>query len=380
MKVANFLKKKDTLMIFSGIMGLGLAVVIQIFSSQMVKFEKTPQLMAEMLTGPNSLVSIVGRTYYPSIMATKGILEINSSSGIINAVLFLGISVLLVLLLLYAMSNAYFNSNIGIDEVKKATKKYSESDFKSDLKKKSILSALTLREIKLMNREPIFLLNGPLVIVIMPLIIGLMMFIQKDQMGELFSAISKASGATYYATLAVAGIGMFLGVTGTPSSSAISREGKAFMTIKAMPVRPKEYMNTKLIHSIIIGIIASLMSCLLGYAIVKLPLVNCLIAFVMSNLLMLPIFLAGLFIELKWPKLLWDNPVKAMKQNINVMAVVLGEMFILLPILALLVIFVLKNNSTLSYIVLAAVPGIASVILYKLMIKYAEKRFYEIEI
>jgi ABC-2 type transport system permease protein len=122
------------------------------------------------------------------------------------------------------------------------------------------------------------------------------------------------------------------------------------------------------------------MSCLLGYVIVRLPLINCIIAFVISNLLMLPIFLAGLFIELKWPKLLWDNPVKAMKQNINVMAVVLGEMFILLPILALLVIFVLKNNSTLSYIVLAAVPGIASVILYKLMIKYAEKRFYEIEI
>jgi hypothetical protein len=69
-----------------------------------------------------------------------------------------------------------------------------------------------------------------------------------------------------------------------------------------------------------------------------------------------------------------------MKQNINVMVVVLGQMFILLPMLALLVIFVLKNNSTLSYVVLAAVPGIASVILYSLMIKYAEKRFYEIEI
>lgn len=379
MKFANFLKKKDTIMILSGVLGIGFAIVIQIFSSKMVNFEQNPNAMAEVFTDPNGMISRVGSAYYPSIMATKGILEINSAAGIINLLLFAAISVLLVMLLLNLMSGAYLNSNIGSDEVKKANKKLSDVEFKSEFKKKSSLSSLTMREIKLMNREPIFFMNGPMVIILMPLIIGIMFFIQRESMGGLFETINKISAATYYITLAVAGIGMFLGVTGTPSSSAISREGKAFMQIKAMPVDPKTYMDAKLLHSVIIGIIASLVACILGYVLVDLPIINCIIAFVISNLLMLPIFILGLLIDLKWPKLLWDNPVKAMKQNLNVMIIVLGEMFIMLPILVLLIVFLLKNR-ILGYVGLTLIPGILAIVLYNLLVKYSKKRFYEIEV
>lgn len=379
MKFANFLKKKDTLMILSGILGIGFAVVIQIFSGSMVNFEQNPEAMMEVFTAPNGLISMVGSSYYPSIMATNGILEINSLPGITNLVLFALVSVLFVVLLLVAMSKAYLNSNIGSDEVKKSGKKLSDVEFKSEFRKKSSLSSLTMREIKLMNREPIYLMNGPMVIILVPLILGVMFFVQKDNMAGLFEQINKVSSATYYITLAVAGIGMFLGITGTPSSSAISREGRAFMQIKAMPVNPKTYIDAKLLHSIIIGVIASFVACILGYALVNLPVVNCIMAFVISNLLMLPIFIFGLLIDLKWPKLLWDNPVKAMKQNMNVMIVVLGEMFIMLPIYVLMIIFVLKNQ-VLGYIGLTLIPAVLSIVLYILLTRYAKKRFYEIEV
>ncbi|MDF2672371.1 MAG: hypothetical protein K0R09_636 [Clostridiales bacterium] len=379
MKFANFLKKKDAIMILSGVLGIGFAVAIQIFSSQMVNFEQNPEAMLEVFTAPNGLVSLMGRVYYPSVLATNGILNISSMTGIINLFLFAGISVLVVVLLINLMSGAYLNSNIGSDEIKQKNKKLSAAQFKSEFKKKSSLSSLTMREIKLMNREPIYLMNGPMIIILMPLIIGVMLFIQKDNMVGLVNEINKISSATYYITLAVAGIGMFLGVTGTPASSAISREGKAFMQIKALPINPKVYMDAKLLHSVIIGALASIMACILGYIIVNLPIINCIIAFVISNLIMLPIFIAGLLIDLKWPKLVWDNPIKAMKQNINVMIVVLGEMFIMLPILAVLIIFVLKNE-VVGYLGLTLIPGILSIVLYSLLKRYTQKRFYEIEV
>lgn len=379
MKFANFLKKKDAIMILSGVLGIGFAIAIQVFSSRMVNFEQNPDAMMQAFTAPNGLISIVGGAYYPSIMATKGILETTTVFGIVNLVLFAVISVLLAALLLVLMSEPYLNSNIGSDEVKKSNKKLNDIQFKSELKKKSSLSSLTMREIKLMNREPIYFMNGPMVIILMPLILGVMFFVQKDNMAGLFNQINKLSSATYYMTLAVAGIGMFLGVTGTPSSSAISREGKGFMQIKSMPINPREYMEAKLLHSIIIGIIASIVACILGYIIVNLPITNCIIAFVISNLLMLPVFILGLLMDLKWPKLLWDNPVKAMKQNINVMIVVLGEMFIMLPIYALLIIFVLKNE-VMGYAGLTLVPAILSAVLYSILMKYTNKRFYEIEV
>jgi ABC-2 type transport system permease protein len=373
------MKKKDTMMILSGLLGIGLAMAIQLFSSSMVKFEKNTLLMAQSFTAPNGLVSVVGKTYYPAIMATKGIINSGSAAGIVNLLLIAGISVLLTVLLIYSMSGVYFNSNIGSDEVKKETKKYNESEFKEKLRGKTSLMSLLSREIKLMNREPIYLLNGPMIILIMPLMFGMIFLIQKDNMTELTSQIDKITSATYYITLAVAGMGMFLGITGTPTSSAISREGKGFMQIKAMPMSPRDYINAKLLHGIIIGVLAALMSCALGYFLVSLPLVNCVIAFVISNLIMIPIMIAGLLIDLKWPKLLWDNPVKAMKQNVNVMVVVLGEMFVVLPVLGLLIYFLLREPSY-GYLVLIAFPTVASVILYAFLMKFGEKRFYDIEI
>lgn len=379
MKFANFLKKKDTIMILSGVLGIGFAIVIQIFSGSMVNFERDPQAMMEMFTSPNGLISIVGSTYYPSIMATKGMLNAGSLSGILNLLLLALISVLFVVLLLTAMSKAYLNSNIGSEEVKKSSKKLSDVQFKSEFRKKSTLSSLTMREIRLMNREPIYLMNGPMVIILMPLIFGVMFIVQKQNFALLLNELGKIPSATYYTTLAIAGFGMFLGVTGTPSSSAVSREGRAFMQIKAMPVNPKTYMDAKLLHSIIIGVIASAVSCLLGFVIINLPIMNCLLAFVISNLLMLPIFIFGLMIDLRWPKLLWENPVKAMKQNTNVMIVVLGEMFVLLPIYALMIIFVLKNELV-GYAGLTLIPAVLSFILYSLLVRFAKKRFYEIEV
>lgn len=379
MKFASFLKKKDTIMILSGALGVGFALVIQVFSGNMVNFERNPQAMMEMFTSPNGLVSIVGSIYYPSIMATKGMLNADSFVGILNLLLLVLISVLIVVLLLTAMSKAYLNSNIGSDEVKKSSKKLSDVQFESEFRKKTTLSSLTLREIRLMNREPVYLMNGPMVIVLMPLIFGVMFLVQKQNFAPLLAELGKIPSATYYITLAVAGFGMFLGVTGTPSSSAVSREGRAFMQIKAMPVNPKTYMDAKLLHSIIIGVIASAVSCILGFVIVKLPIMNCILAFVISNLLMLPTLIFGLIIDLRWPKLLWDNPIKAMKQNTNVLILVLGEMFVLLPVYALMIIFVLKNE-VVGYTSLILIPAVLSFILYSLLTRFAKKRFYEIEV
>lgn len=378
MKFASFLKKKDAIMILSGVLGIVLAVGIQIFSSNMTKFETNPDAMRQAFTSPNGMIGLVGRTYYPSVMATKGILEHGTVAGIVNILLFVVISVALVALLLVAMSKAYLNSNIGSDEVKKSSKKLSKEEFKTKLKKQSSLASLTMREIKLMNREPIFFMNGPMTIILMPFIIGVMFFVQRENMAGLFEQIQKVSSATYYVTLAVAGIGMFLGITGTPSSSAFSREGKAFSQIKAMPINTKDYIDAKVLHSVIIGVIASIVACILGYVITKLPITNLILAFVIANLLMLPVILIGLLIDITWPKLVWDNPIKAMKQNINVMVVVLSEIFIVAPVLVILVILLLRN-SLIGYLVLTILPAIVSILLYVLLIKYGKKRFYEIE-
>lgn len=379
MKFGNFLKNKDVMMIFTGFIGIAFAIAIQFFSRSMTDMSKNPMMMVDKIQSPNGLVSIVGKIYYPSIIATRGILGYNTLSGWLNIFFLIIISIFAVLLLIYIMSGYYFRSNLGSEEVRKSKKKLDSSTMKQELKRRSTLGSMVLREIRLMNREPVYFLNGPLVILLMPFIIISIVLIQGENFGDLTKKLYEIKNGVYYLTLALCGGGVFLGLTGTPSSSAISREGKAFMQLKSMPINPIDLINAKLIHGIIIGAIGSLVTCVMAYFIIELPMLNYVIAFIISIIIMLPVLIGSLMVELRWPKLTWDDPIKAMKQNINVVVMVLGEMFIYIPLIGFIA-YKFLENPTVGYVILFTVPLIISSVLYRLLIKYSQKRFYQIEI
>jgi ABC-2 type transport system permease protein len=99
---------------------------------------------------------------------------------------------------------------------------------------------------------------------------------------------------------------------------------------------------------------------------------------VLSLLLSSPVIIGSVLLELKWPKLLWDNPQKAMKQNINAVVPTLFAMF-LIPALLFLAYYILRTQ-ILTYIVILLLNIIISAALYIIVISYAKTRFYEIEI
>lgn len=380
MKFANFVKNKDTMMLVSGFLAIAFALGIQMFSKVMINIEKNPGLIVEKMTSPNGLVAVTGRIYYPSIIATNAMIDYNSISGLVNLFIFLVISSAVAVLLLTSMSKNYYNSNLGSDEVKKKERRYSEKQMKEKLKRKGTLISLLQRERRLMNREPVYLINGPLSILIMPLILGGVFIIQKDTMEGIKGLVNSFGGnANYYLTILIAGLSAFMAMTGNPSSSSVSRDGKSFMFIKSLPIRPEDYVNAKLLHAGEISALAGIVTCILTYFIFKLPLLNYVLAFIISNLVVMPMIIIGVLVDISWPKLGWDDPVKAMKQNFNVVIVLLPAMFIILPLLGLLVYFFLKQPLY-GYSALIFIPLVLSIVLYKILIAYAKKRYYNIEV
>jgi ABC-2 type transport system permease protein len=377
MRAGSVFRKKDFTMIMTGVIAIIFAFGIQYLMQTMVKVSADPSVMLEKLTSPNGLVSIAGKIYYPSLWATYGIVDGLSASGIVNLLVYIVISFMVFALLITSMSNIYAESIVGSQEVTKS-KKYTQGQLKEKLKSKSIFSTLINREIRLMNREPVYLINGPLIILFIPAIFAFVFFLQKGELSKAFGSIGNIENAAYYITLAIAGVSVFLGTAVNITSTCISREGKAFDLLKSMPVEPKKIIAAKLIHGLIFGALASLMCIMIGFFAFKISFVNLLLAFIKAILVMLPILIAGILIELSWPKLLWDNPQKAMKQNLNGVIIILGSMCVV-PLMGYLVFTFLKTPA-LGYTVLIIIPLIISVTLYKLLMKYGDSRYYDIEV
>lgn len=376
MRAGSVFRKKDFTMIMTGVIAIIFAFGIQYLIQSMVKISANPQLMVEKLTAPNGLVSIAGKIYYPSVWATYGIVNSSSLNGLINLIVFIVVSLSIVVILISAMSNVYATSIVGSQEVKKS-RKYTEGELRGKLKGQGMFFTLLNREIKLMNREPVFFLNGPLVILLMPAIIGFVFFLQRDEMSKSFGSILNINNASYYITLIIAGVSVFLGVSVNITSTCISREGKAFDLIKSMPIEPKKYIMVKLIHGLVFGTLAAIICSVIGMIALNVALTDGIIAIVIAMVLMTPILICGIFLELMSPKLLWDNPQKAMKQNMNGVIIIFGGMFIV-PLIGFLT-YKYLNVPLYGYLILIIVPLVLSVVLYKALIKYGTKRFYEIE-
>ena len=85
-------------------------------------------------------------------------------------------------------------------------------------------------------------------------------------------------------------------------------------------------MGAKLIHGSIFGILGTLMSLLIGFFLLKLNIMQAGLAFLIGIVLSELLNILGLYIDTVNPQLRWENPVAALKQNINAVIVILSEM------------------------------------------------------
>ena len=113
-------------------------------------------------------------------------------------------------------------------------------------------------------------------------------------------------------------ISLFLSSTNAITSTSISREGKNLFIIKYIPVSYADQLTAKLLSGIIMSTVAIIMPLLIGEILIKPPVYLPIIILIFSIPAIVFISIIGILIDLNFPKLNWDNEVKAVKQNFNV--------------------------------------------------------------
>lgn len=380
MRSFRFVKNKDRMKTISGIaamaMAIGFNIVIQKFSGKLGNPEDMMRLLQQ---GNNSLLSksqdifIINRfmtmalTNYRELLVSFGSIAL----AIAGAAAFIG-------LFLYIGEKFYFKGVIGLTESAPARRPSGDAAKRNLYKKLSALSAFRAKELKLLFRSPVYFLNCILMNFLWPVFILIPFFAGGEELGDIgeLAKYLEDPNILPYIFAGAAGTALFVCASNMISSTAISREGKNLYVSKYLPVDYKTQINAKAQTGMLMGLIGMLMAFLVLWFVFSFPLYLILLAFLVSLPCIIFINYAGIMIDLKFPKLNWDNEQKAVKQNMNGLL----NMLISAAFGALnfgLVIY-LKLGYVYAFIVILGFYIIADILLYKLVTLYGTKLYKEL--
>lgn len=259
-----------------------------------------------------------------------------------SIIFMIGVFALVAGVLVPAIAPLYIKTLNGFSDIK--TKKIDEKDvqhiFKTGFKKQTVFKALYIRDVKTVLREPSFFANGPLIIILMPLIFffsfGVGFLSAGDQgineaITELRQVLMGLDAAQiekveYYMVLVGGALAFFLGGSTCIASTAFSREGKSLYNLKAMPIETDTIVAAKVWHAITYIFLAIIMVFVLlfaGTSVIGFPFPNGAVLQMTVQIItlgltpsLLLIFI-DMFLDTANPKLEWENPLAAFKQNTN---------------------------------------------------------------
>ena len=314
----------------------------------------------------------------------------------LGMLIMLAFSALFIFAIVPLYAPIYIKTLNGFSDVKskKITKEQAAVVLDKQIKTNSVFHTMLTRDLRTMFREPSFFANGPLMIIIIPVIFAIsftVSFITAGNegisaltndlvQGYLGLSFDEIARVKHYIVLILAAFEIFMGNCTNVASTSFSREGKALFDLKAMPIENETIVLVKFCHAFIYCIAAAvLMSLVLvgGIELIGIPfgaseiLGMILKATIVNIVVSLVLIFTEMFIDTVNPKLLWESPTAAFKQNVN--AVV--SSFISMGVVALFIVlmFFLPKNTLGLLIIIGIFTAIAAPLGY-FYFRYAVKK------
>jgi ABC-2 type transport system permease protein len=181
----------------------------------------------------------------------------------------------------------------------------------------------------------------------------------------------------------ILGAALFLTICGSvngTASSTFSREGAQFWISRTIPVAAREQAAAKFLHSYLVATLGVATASVVAAVFLHLRAGRLVPAVGLSLVAGVLLTAVGMMIDLARPLLDWTNPQKAIKQNLNVLLALLADIGILTGAFfgaRALIRAKLATNIVLG-VVFAGLGALAAAS-YAILLKFADKRYPEIE-
>ena len=278
-----------------------LIVVIIMMQLNITQKAADPAVIKNAFLNNESMITLIGLRFPPSIWMTKMLL-----GSFTNTLYFILINIIFVMALHFLARYFFKKSLLTFTEG-------SRSNGKIRYKKASPGWQLFKRHMLIIIKEPTFLLNALLSMVV-PLIIYVIMSFS----GQFSIEILNSAQIKPFMVLIYSGIMVFPAIVSNISSTVITREGRAFWQTKVLPISDKMNIKYRIMTTLVINLSGSLILGLIGYILLPVNLNMVLVASFFT--ISLTLFLANIDfkINILRPLLNWSHPTAAVKNNMNV--------------------------------------------------------------
>jgi ABC-2 type transport system permease protein len=387
MSLIRFLRNRNAMLIAGGVVGIALALAFNLLIQSVSIHLNDPAWILANYAGPDTALTHAGKAYLPALLVWKSVSAVTEGGqaastigsglrGAAFAIANLALGVAAVVLVSMALGRAYTASLSRFGETRLKRLGSSRDFIARKMRKRRPGVALFLREFRLMNREPVYFLNGPFVVLLMPIIIAVLVLTEGKVLGPSLAQLGDI-GSGPWLMLVAAGSGAFLGSATSITCTAISRDAKALAYLKTLPLSLRSFAMAKFFHGFAFAVFGALVGAVgLGLA-MGLSLVSILEALFIALALASLMNIAGLWLDTANPRLSWDSPTAALKQNPNAAISILVTMglFAGLGVLAPAIKLPALGFVGLYGILPAALAAIA-IALYP---RYAQKRIARID-
>ncbi len=388
------LRKKKLMTVVATVLLIAFCIFYGLMNSSISMSFSNPKFMGEKMG--SSIEKLFGLSdKMPVFMYISGALK----GKILPILILAALSALILFVLVPFFGKLYIKTLDGFADVKskKITAQKAEEVIEKDVRSVSVFHALFVRDYRNVVREPAFFANGPLFVYLFPVIFilsfGVGFIASGEGLGEMFSAFQRKlaelspeslKSAKYFVTLGSAAFVVFTGTFANLATTSFSREGKSLNDLKAMPIDFNLIVKVKFWHALLyVGIANVIMIFLLtlAYFLLQVPLTFtdlfsiCFMTVLVSGSVSLLLIFIDMFIDTLNPKLNWETPMAASKQNFNVLWSMLLSM-LTVGLVVILVVFALPK-SMISLVILSIIYVIIAAPVGAAYFRYAEKRLKE---
>lgn len=340
MSFVNITKHRDKFVLFISVFAIGAAVLINVFSSSMVPTDQSSAMI--LLEKVNSLAVLLGNVFPFTLPAINCLINAFSVNGLLNLLLFLVLNFAAIGIFAVAGNSLYFKGALGSKESSSKKKLLSEGEISKQVTSKGQLTSFVMKEWKLLYRNPTYLMQCVFPMFIFP-VLFFVIFRFNPQYKEIFNMISADPNmfkSPFAFTVLICVLTFFL-IGNTSSGSAISRDGSYATISKYIPMDFYKQFIGKMFLGCVFCIIEVILTMVVFSGPLKLSLINAIATSAIIILIGIVQNYIMLIIDLKRPKLLWDNETAVVKNNMNIF---IDMIFLLVDMVAVFVIGILINS------------------------------------
>jgi len=347
-------KNRDFFNYFSGFFALALALGLN-YAITANTANPSVDLISLLIQGNNSLLNYF-KVIFPSLPFANYALIFYH---FFDLLIYIGITIVFIFVYIFLSKYFYFKAAIGINETGSNRKHLSTRSFSQQTNASKPIFSYMIKELRILIRTPIYLLNNISIIVILPIIMFGSIFAVKDpdidKLYEILRSIEWNNPAfLLYAVGVGLGFGAFSASINMITPSAISREGSQLYFMKYIPMSYFKQIQSKVFSGLFISILGILLFIVpmviffnIGYVVALLTLLSAILGTILINYI-------GIIVDMIHPKLIWEQEAAPVKQNINIVFVILPT----IAIIAFYFFFIIKlpsNALTSSLILLSLV-------------------------